>query len=566
MGRRGAVVNGWRFEYRPIERRGNDEPSTDLIVATLRSPDPSVFQGMEAEVLLDRAPLHWTRVRAREADVRRRVAATELRYVAPADRASDIIGAPLLRGAPVARPADWRARRGVTREGPRGEGSWFLGKSGVSVDRDVCGTGAGTRVAVLDDDAAEAEQLDLDAEILVRIARPPRAGFHGALMVAWTVGTRTGFQGVAPDASPRLYSIPKPEIDVVSLPLALARAVFDGADVALCPTYVEGTTSPMLDDALEVARALGRRGRGTAVVMPAGREASSPPGSMHASLALSLGDPAADPRVFCVGPSGREGGWFLWVDKKGRLRPFANRGPSLRWLAPGDDLAYPFSARERLIHAESSGASAVAAGVLLLVLANNPQLTVAELDAIVTRTLVPVTTVHDARRGIPADAHDLLPTGADADGHNAKTGYGRMNATLACLLASDPVRAALVAIGEVEAAERWRAPYSRRLARWAARALLADTQLDHGMRALARHARLVAGDVAHQASHGPRAMARQIEILARVALSRPLPRISSLVRGEITRLRVDEDALRAAIDRLLSHGEMIQDRALVADA
>ena len=37
--------------------------------------------------------------------------------------------------------------------------------------------------------------------------------------------------------------------------------------------------------------------------------------------------------------------WFSVAAARRRLRPFANRGPAVRWLAPGDDLAYPFSPR-----------------------------------------------------------------------------------------------------------------------------------------------------------------------------------------------------------------------------
>src|SRR5262249_33308705 len=158
-----------------------------------------------------------------------------------------------------------------------------------------------------------------------------------------------------------------------------------GADVIMCASYIEGTTSPMLDDALEFAARLGRRGRGAAVVFPVGRETSSPATSSHASLSLALGDPASDPRVFAIGPSGKEGGWFFWRDRKGRLRPFANRGPAVRWLAPGDDLTFPFLQDERLFHSESSGASAIAAGVILLVMESNPALRLTEVDAILTR-------------------------------------------------------------------------------------------------------------------------------------------------------------------------------------
>src|SRR6185295_3517776 len=117
--------------------------------------------------------------------------------------------------------------------------------------------------------------------------------------------------------------------------------------VIACATYIDGLMSPLLDDALEVAVRLGRGGLGTAVIFPTGREMSSPEGSRHSSLSLGLGEPASDPRALCVGPSARDGGWFLWRDHRGKFRPFANRGPSVRWLAPGDDMALPFAVDDR---------------------------------------------------------------------------------------------------------------------------------------------------------------------------------------------------------------------------
>ncbi|MGH7270376.1 MAG: hypothetical protein ACREJ3_08080, partial [Polyangiaceae bacterium] len=278
------------------------------------------------------------------------------------------------------------------------------------------------------------------------------------------------YAGVAPDASVRLYCIPKAGFDVVSVPLALARAAFDGADVIVCATYLEGASSPLLDDDLEVATRLGRRGRGTVVVLPTGRETSSPGSSVHASLSLGLGDPASDPRVHCIAPGGRQGGWFLWP-LRGKLRPFSNRGPAVRWLAPGDDITYPFSARDRLFHAESSGASAIAAGVMLLVLGCNRHLRLHELHAILERTAI-APSRNEAPDATLSDPADVLPPGHDRDGHNAKCGYGRLNAARACACARDPVALQLVSMGEGAVARQWcvrRHPYSNRVARWCVR-------------------------------------------------------------------------------------------------
>ncbi len=175
--------------------------------------------------------------------------------------------------------------------------------------------------------------------------------------------------------------------DVVSLPLAIARAVFDGADVVVCATYVEGTTSPMLDDALDVASHLGRGGRGSVVVFPTGRETASPGArSTPASRSSSATRRAIRASSAWRPEAGRADG-FCGESPRGLVRPFANRGPAVRWLAPGDDLAYPFSSRDRLFHAESSGASAVAAGVMLLVLGSNPELKVHEVHAILERSV-----------------------------------------------------------------------------------------------------------------------------------------------------------------------------------
>jgi hypothetical protein len=432
----------------------------------------------------------------------------------------------------------------------------------VDAEHHLCGTGAGTRLAVIDDDAAQATDLGLDAEIKTFTGAPARASQHAALLVGWAVGT-PHFAGVAPDASPRLYVIPKPGQDVVSLPAAILRAVDDGADVIVCATYVDDVSGPLLDDALELAARLGRGGRGTAVLFPTSREVSSPPGSTHASLSLSLGAPASHPRAFCIAPSGSAGGWFVWRDQSGRLRPFANRGPAVRWLAPGDDMADPLAPAgvERLTHAESSGACAVAAGVVLLTLAQNPELYLSEVDELLTRTACPPS--EPEGHAVFADAWDMMPNGRDCDGHDAKHGYGRLSARRACLYAADPLAAMLVQMGETGAAAMFlelrhqdagfARAYSPKLALWAVRALLADASLRHGLCSLLRHARLVSGGPGRVAAHPPGALIRQVALLIRMAgASRMGPPQEEALTGELRRLQraiselsADSDAGRA---------------------
>jgi hypothetical protein len=571
----------WQFGYAPVTpAAGAPEDARDLVLATTGPIPPEraaalAGPGFSAATLIARAPLFWTRLLAPESASPAaladgiRVAGVDVRYVASAERPSLAIASAIplqitreerarpepsqaLREAPL----DWRPARSSRRSAlPTTPGTWFLRdvEGGVAVDRTLGRRGRGTRLAVIDDDAMNVDHLELDAEVLVGLDQAPRHGMHGPLMAAWAVGSR-GFEGVAPQASVRLYLMPKPGRGLVGLPLALARAVFDGADVIVCATYVDGSTSPMLDDALEVAALLGRRGRGAAVVLPTGRETSSAPGSLHASFSLGFGEPASDSRVFCVGPGGRGGGWFLWRDRQGRLRPFGNRGPAVRWLAPGDDLAYPFAIPhrdapepqpERLYHAESSGAAAVAAGVLLLVLAANPTLRRAELASIVDATLVPIPPTPREPSAPLADRADLLPHGRDADGHNAKHGLGLLCARRACLAAADPVCGALIAMGEDDAARFFAdlrrtdpvvsAAYSCALARWVVRALLADREAALALRAILRHLRLVAGNTPRLTAHGTGALLRSVALLLRRLLASTVG-APAAVRAELAEL------------------------------
>jgi hypothetical protein len=551
----------WDFEYLPLAKiRETPEAEGDFVVATAVNVRPEdigeALRGhgsyARVETLLTRAPLFWSRVRIEPSQSSDAVAhalsaaGIPVRYATSSAAPSVTLGQePDFSAGRRAEPRDWVPRAVRSRVEDRTPGRWFLDRKGVDVDRAVCGAGAGVRLAVIDDEAREVDALDLDAEIVVGDCAVSRGSSHGAAMVAWAVGSRgrpaagvPPFAGIAPDASPRLYYIPKPGREIFWFPLAMIRAVDDGADVIVCATYVDGTTSPLLDDALEFAARLGRKGLGTAIVLPTGREISSPEGSVHASLTLCLAEPASDPRVLCVAPSGNDGGWFIWTDKFGKKKPFANRGPAVRIAAPGDDMAYPFAKDERLGHAESSGASAVAAGVAVLVLATNAELTVDELYCLLTDTA----RVCEAKPDGPfADAADLLPSGRDADGHDAKCGYGRASASRACLSAADPIASLLVAMGDEVAAHRvfalrssssaFAAIYSQSFALWSARVLRADTALSHAAKVLVRHLRLVAGRAERHEAHTPGALARALaRLLTRVATHAAPPPAGAEVR------------------------------------
>jgi len=507
----------WDFDYAPLHTYADDQPAEDdLVLATSSDADPAsianslghLAETISVRPLLRLRPLFWFRLQFSQplAPERVRQALSDsgiaVRYVTSARYGTQSLGPALdFQQALPRRPGDWRTRPEQPTVDQSTPGHWFLGKDGLSIERSVCGFGAGTRLAVIDHDGRDADKLDLDAEIAIDVEQVPRGAAHTALMIGWAVGARWDngkFVGVAPCASPRFYRIPKTELDVVHLPLALVRAADDGADVIVCATYTNGQQSPMLDDALEFVTRLGREGRGSVVVFPASREMSSPPDSVHASLSLGMAEPASDPRVFCVGASGADGGWFLWRDKKGRLHPFSNRGPALRWLAPGDDLGYPLGPRGTLVHGESSAASAMASGALLLLLGKNPHLSLNEIDDVMQLTAEAVWPGQERLADL-ADPHDLLPSGVDPDAHNAKHGYGRLSAGLACVAVQNPLASALIAVGQRELGlSLQRAvtcgtiglPASSSLLQWLARVFLDDAGFRHALCAAARMLRL----------------------------------------------------------------------------
>jgi hypothetical protein len=579
----GAARPSWDFDFAPLARPADDgvRSESDLIVATSEDLDAiEVAQALSdlsstvaVTPLFSSHPIFWTRVESSSdldrAEVTQRLGRYGVRYAASAKVGSQHLAPTLdFGGARPRQPRDWRTRAATTVADADTPWRWFLRAEGVDVNRSICGTGAGTRLALVDNDGRDLDRIALDAEIPVGVASVPRAQSHAAMMLGWAVGARapdgSEFRGVAPDASARFYCIPKPGADVWSLPLAIAQAVDDGADVIVCPTYIEGQTSPMLDDALEFARKVGRGGYGSIVVMPTGREMSSPPCALYSSLSLALSDPASDPRVCCVGPSARHGGWFLWRDRRGELRPFANRGPAVRWLAPGDDLPYPFASDDRVWHAESSGASGVACGVILLTLAKNRQLTASELDRVLTETAV-APHPHDAAEGPVADRRDLLPPGRDGDGHNAKHGYGRLNATNACLAATDPVTLTLVRMGELAAARAYAVTvqsgalnpgYCPSLARWVACRALEDTGIAHAIASVLRALRLWSTRPDRLEQQPPGHVLRHLGLIARTLLDASPPgALRDELAGIVSALRAAQDTGNAAeVERAVLDG------------
>ena len=195
-------------------------------------------------------------------------------------------------------------------------------------------------------------------------------------------------------------------------------------------------------------------------------------------------------------------------------------------------MASPLAEGDRPAHAESSGASAVAAGALLLVIEQNAELGVEEVDRLLIETTIPIDPAQRCKDPDLGDPSDLLPDGRDPDGHNAKHGYGRLCVAAACLSARDPITATLVGIGEMHAAEKYAAErscavppaYSDRLARWSARVLLADPIVKQAFRVIARAMRLSARRDAPEGPAHLGQLTRQLGLAVRLLLRARPPR------------------------------------------
>jgi hypothetical protein len=140
-----------------------------------------------------------------------------------------------------------------------------------------------------------------------------------------------------------------------------------------------------------------------------------------------------------------------------------------------------------------------------------------------------------------ADPADVLPAARDRDGHDAKCGYGLLNAARACVAASDPFALALTAMGEDEAASAWslreERPYSTELSRWAVAALLARPDMEHAVRGIARHARLVAIAPTRAKAHAPGALARQLGLVVRELMRNAPAGVRAELGGALDGLR-----------------------------
>jgi len=305
------------------------------------------------------------------------------------------------------------------------------------------------RVAVVDVSFDNVEAIahagaDVEGPILVGLP-----GDHDVRTSIIAPGHGTSMAGVvlaeAPDAHVGLFQIAgvagaaRPYLATADLAAAVATAV-DGwrADVVLIAMSDGAWGTPgYLSDVLREAARCGRGGRGAAIFCSVGD-----PSRNHVrqddSAALGADDLASQPWVQAVAACDTRGRWYRTYAKYGAgLGATYNRfGPAVALAASGE----PRRWSDHIAADDSSQASALAAASAARVLAANPDLTAAELRALLAVTAdVPADV--DRGRGLAAGMFD----GRDRLGHSFKLGHGVVNARAASLGAADPVCLALLA-------------------------------------------------------------------------------------------------------------------------
>jgi hypothetical protein len=278
---------------------------------------------------------------------------------------------------------------------------------------------------------------------------------------SWGPGHGIAMAGIVlaqcPGAHVGLFQVPaiagaaRPYLAAADLTAAVAAAAGGWqADVVLI-AMSDGAwgTPPYLRDVLREAARCGRRGRGAAIFCSVGDPSRNHPRD-NDSVALGADDLASQPWVHAIAACDAGGQWYRVypgyqcaggapANGNGGGPPGAtyNRlGPAVALAASGE----PTRWSEHIAADDSSQASALAAAAAARVLAENRDLSVAELRALLALT-ADAPAIVDGGRGLAAGAFDAR----DRLGHNFKTGHGPVNVGAACLAAADPVCLALLA-------------------------------------------------------------------------------------------------------------------------
>jgi len=421
----------------------------------------------------------------------------------------------------------------------------------------VTTTGRAVRVAVVDISFDRLAALPSPADGPFPVGLPNSDDVRVST-TSWGPGHGIAMAGIVqtqcPGAHLGLFQVPaiagaaRPYLAAADLAAAVAAAAGGWqADVVLI-AMSDGAwgTPPYLRDVLREAARCGRRGRGAAIFCSVGD-----PSRNHArdddSVALGADDLASQPWVQAIAACGAGGQWYrvypgyICAGNPGRVpgpsreglgqaepglahanaggaapangngggppgATYNRLGPAVALAASGE----PTRWSEHIAADDSSQASALAAAAAASVLAENRDLSVAELRALLALT-ADAPAIVDGGRGLAAGAFDTR----DRLGHNFKTGHGPVNVGAACLAAADPVCLALLATrpvpdppGESRAltlARAWRDEASRAAGRGAAparayarvagrlcRLFLTSLPVQEALCWLARHVRALA--------------------------------------------------------------------------
>jgi subtilisin family serine protease len=238
---------------------------------------------------------------------------------------------------------------------------------------------------------------------------------HGTCCAGVAVGRGPHGYGLAPNC--RLLPVKVFHADDLASESQVADAIRYAAafaDVISCSWG--GAKSPDIEFALQDARRMGRKGRGTVVVCATGNEA-------HARVDY----PASDPNAIAVGAS----------TDADELADYSNRGPHVCVVAPSNGGARAIFTTDVSTPGRGFNTGEVAAGGADGLFTNDFGGTssatplVAGLCGLML-SLKPEMTAEDVRAALIASAKKIGPASAyKANGHSNKFGYGRIDAAKA---------------------------------------------------------------------------------------------------------------------------------------
>lgn len=303
--------------------------------------------------------------------------------------------------------------------------------------------GAGAIVAVIDDSVDLETHPDFEGRLLPAYVATRgqhrvigRRSAHGAKVAGLAAAGGDGCTGIAPEASLLPVSVPSLHLGPAQCDLedALQWTSDKGADVVCCawappnPSADSATLAAPVRDAIDHCLTHGRNGKGCVIIFSAGNDGSD----------LALNGYASHPDVVAVGA----------CNCHGKHPSYSGWGDALWCVFPSNDPRDPIGARMTylttapvgsLLDGEAyyttrfgftSAACAAVAGICALIVSANPDLTAAEVKAVLRDS---------------CDKIDLEGGTYDANGHSPLYGYGRPDVARAVELARQRVSSAPVA-------------------------------------------------------------------------------------------------------------------------